>query len=219
MEYLAGETLARRLDRVGGLHWVTACLIGRRIADAIGAAHDKGIIHRDLKPENVFLLSDGDRPGPRDVRVLDFGLAKLRDGDLVGGLATRQGSLLGSPAYMSPEQCEGAPADHRSDVYSLGCMLFEIIAGRPPFQGKRLRQLLEAHRFRTPPALSAFASDVPPWLDEIVATMLAKSPDHRPPSMPAVVAVLDRAEDAEQGAAVTSAPREAGAAAPTQLRT
>jgi serine/threonine-protein kinase len=210
MEYLDGENVGSRLERRGGaLVWPAACLIARHVADAIGAAHAQRIIHRDLKPENVFLLSPGDRPKPGQVKVLDFGLAKLLTGGLVMGAATKAGSLLGSPSYMSPEQCEGESVDDRSDVYSLGCMLFEMIAGRPPFPGRRLRQLLAAHRFHAPPALSALAPDVPAWLDGLVARMLSKAPIDRPQSMAETAAALAPAELADAGdsdAAATPRP-------------
>jgi serine/threonine-protein kinase len=200
MEYLDGENVGGRLDRRGGaLSWPAACLIARHVADAIGAAHAQRIIHRDLKPENVFLLSPGDRPGQGQVKVLDFGLAKLLTGPLVVGASTKAGSLLGSPAYMSPEQCGGEPADHRSDVYSLGCMLFEMTTGRPPFPGRRLRQLLAAHRFHAPPALTALAPAVPAWLDGLVARMLSKAPIDRPQSMAETAAALAPAELVDSG--------------------
>jgi serine/threonine-protein kinase len=200
MEYLDGENVGKRLDRRGGaLAWPAACLIARHVADAIGAAHEQRIIHRDLKPENVFLLSPGDRPRQGEVKVLDFGLAKLLTGALVVGAITKEGSLLGSPGYMSPEQCEGQPADARADVYSLGCMLFEMITGRPPFPGRRLRQLLAAHRFHAPPALSGLAPEVPAWLDGLVARMLSKAPIDRPQTMADTAAALAPAELVESG--------------------
>src|SRR5262245_36312748 len=99
MEYLEGETLGHCLETSGKLHWARACRIACRVTEAIGAAHAKGIIHRDLKPENIFLTSQNDPPGLTDVRVLDFGLAKLLDGSLVGGVPTFKGSLIGSPTY------------------------------------------------------------------------------------------------------------------------
>jgi len=190
MEYLEGETLGKRLERDGALPWATACLVARRIAEAIGAAHAKGIIHRDLKPENVFLTSTSDRPGPSEVKVLDFGLAKLLSGSLVGGVGTRTGSLLGSPAYMSPEQCKGEPADHRSDVYALGCILFEMVAGAPPFPGDSVRRLLVAHKLETPPLLSDWAPQAPAWVSSLVIRMLAKDPGDRPQSMDELAAAL-----------------------------
>src|SRR5881394_2219991 len=124
MEHLEGETLADRLRRAGNLHWSAACLIARRVADALGAVHDKGIVHRDLKPENIFLVGNGRDPAAA-VKVLDFGVAKLLTSDAVARL-TMRGMLLGTPEFMSPEQCAGTDVDHRADVYSLGCILFEM---------------------------------------------------------------------------------------------
>jgi serine/threonine protein kinase len=132
------------------------------------------------------------------VKVLDFGLAKLMGGDLVGGAGTATGTVIGSPCYMSPEQCGGEPADHRCDIYSLGCMLFEMIAGRTPFADKRARELLAAHRFREPPALSTLTPQVPPWLAALVGRMLSKNPGERPQSMAEVTTVLDGAATAER---------------------
>jgi serine/threonine-protein kinase len=192
MEYLEGETLQDRLARCGALPWTSACRIGRLVADAIAAAHEKGIIHRDLKPANVLLLSGTDLPRPAEVKVLDFGLAKLLGVDTVGGPATVAGSLLGTPEYMSPEQCRGATVDHRCDVYSLGCMLFEMIVGLPPFGGDSVRDLLIAHKFKTPPPLAL----APPWLDRMVTGMLHKEPGQRPQAMVEVAAILETVGDA-----------------------
>jgi serine/threonine-protein kinase len=218
MEYLDGETLGGRLDRTGALPWKVACIIARQVADAIGAAHGKGIIHRDLKPENVFLVAARFEPLPGEVKVLDFGLAKLVAGNLVGGLATRTGSLLGSPPYMSPEQCVGGPADQRSDVYSLGCVLFEMIAGHPPFPGRSMRVLIAAHRFGTPPSLSGMVPQAPPALDQLVAWMLSKDPARRPQSMAEVIAALDGADLLGRGETSGGGAPRCIAAVPTQLR-
>ena len=190
MEFLEGETLGKRLDREDSLPWSYACHLVSLVADAIGAAHEKGIIHRDLKPENVFLLAGQRSPPPVELKVLDFGLAKLLGGDSAGGRATAAGSVIGSPTYMSPEQCNGGPVDSRSDVYSLGCMLFEMVAGNPPFGGARVRDLLVAHRFQAPPPLTAFGSSVPTWLGRLVARMLSKDPAGRPQTMREIVGVL-----------------------------
>jgi len=183
MEYLEGETLAKRLERTGALPWPAACRIARRVSDAIGAAHREGVVHRDVKPDNVFLLSHGAWPAAGEVKVLDFGLAKLLAGSFVGLAGTVQGSLVGSPTYMSPEQCRGEPIDHRCDIYSLGCVLFELVAGRPPFIDSRVRDVLEAHTVRQPPALGSLVPDAPAWLVRLVARMLAKDPRQRPRSM------------------------------------
>jgi eukaryotic-like serine/threonine-protein kinase len=199
MEYLDGETLAHRLETVRRLPWATACRVARLVADAIGAVHRQKIIHRDLKPGNVFLLHNAVLPQPAEVKVLDFGVAKLLEGDNAGGPATTAGHVLGTPEYMSPEHCSGARVDHRSDVYSLGCMLFEMIAGAPPFSAASVRDLLTSHKFRTAPALSALA-DTPPWLDRLVAQMLRKDPDQRPQAMVEVAETLAAADDAQPAA-------------------
>src|SRR4030095_2193331 len=161
MEYLAGQTLAARLQGSGALPWPRACRTGRLIADAIAAAHQVRVIHRDLKPANVLLLSDADWPDAAEVKVLDFGVAKLLAGDLAGRPSTASGTILGTPEYMSPEQCSGARVDERSDIYALGCLLVEMIVGLPPFTGDRLRDLLTAHKFREPPPLAAPATAAP----------------------------------------------------------
>ena len=195
MEYLEGESLALRLERTGALPWQAACRVGRLIADAIGAAHEKNIIHRDLKPANVLLLSDASWPQPAEVKVLDFGVAKLLAGDITGGPSTVAGTLIGTPEYMSPEQCTGAAADHRSDIYALGCMLFEMIVGTPPFTGDNIRVVLTAHKFKSPPSLVDAARQAPRWLDHLVGRMLAKEPDRRPQTMAEVARALASADD------------------------
>jgi eukaryotic-like serine/threonine-protein kinase len=222
MELLEGEALSRRLERPPALPWRTACRIARLVAEAIAAAHARGIIHRDLKPENVFLVAPAVAgPARAEVKVLDFGLAKVLTGaNLVGGAATAIGSILGTPAYMSPEQCRGGIADHRSDVYSLGCVLFETITGDPPFAGARLRELLAAHKFGTPPALCRLVPGAPTWLGALVARMLAKDPDQRPQGMGEVAIELRRADEgpaasSEGGVSTASADQ---AAVPTQPR-
>ena len=193
MEYLAGETLAARLRGSGALPWPRACRIGRLIADAIAAAHEVRVIHRDLKPANVLLLSDADWPEAADLKVLDFGVAKLLAGDLAGGPSTAAGTILGTPEYMSPEQCSGARVDERSDTYALGCMLFEMIVGAPPFTSDSLRDLLSAHKFRKPAPLTSPAL-APPWLARLVAKMLAKDPGQRPQTMAEVAGLLADAD-------------------------
>jgi serine/threonine protein kinase len=181
MEHLEGETLAERLRRAEKLHWSAACLIARRVADALGAVHDKGIVHRDLKPENVFLVNNGRDPAAT-VKVLDFGLAKLLTADAVARL-TMRGMLVGTPDYMSPEQCAGAEVDHRADIYALGCILFEMLTGHPPFVASTVRAMVVAHRFRPVPSVGTECSDLPEWLGDLLARMLAKEPNCRPPSM------------------------------------
>jgi serine/threonine protein kinase len=131
MEFLGGETLAGHL-RHGPLPAEQAAAYARCMAEALAAAHDKGIIHRDIKPDNVFV-----KPGPPpSAKLVDFGIAKLA-GEFHAGLKnrTQTGIVMGTPLYMSPEQCRGAgTVDYRTDIYSLGCLLFEMLAGRPPYQ-------------------------------------------------------------------------------------
>jgi serine/threonine protein kinase len=131
MEYLQGEALSDRLKREGRLDPTRAMVIGAQIADALDASHEHGIIHRDLKPENIFLVSRG---GSKDfVKVLDFGLAKLTDTEEKVSHKTRAGTVMGTPYYMAPEQCEGkAEIDPRADIYSLGVLMFEMLTGKVP---------------------------------------------------------------------------------------
>ncbi len=146
--------------------------IGRmfgEVLDAVGAAHDKGVVHRDLKPDNIFIAPSG-RP-----KVLDFGIAKLD----VAGTSTRTGALLGTPFYMSPEQCAGRGVDHRADIYALGVILFECATGQKPFVSESLFELLRMHVEQAPPRARAFRPDLPPGVEQVIDTALAKEPEKR----------------------------------------
>ena len=134
MEHLEGETLGRRASRAR-LRWQSALAIARQIAGALAAAHGKGIVHRDLKPDNIFLVSDPEVPGGERIKLLDFGIAKLAGESSATVNVTETGSVMGTPTYMAPEQCRGVAVDHRADLYSLGCIVFELCTGRPPFVG------------------------------------------------------------------------------------
>jgi len=204
LEHLEGETLAERLRRAGTLHWSAACLIARRVADALAAAHEKEIVHRDLKPENLFLVGNGRDPTAA-VKVLDFGVAKLLAAETVARL-TKRGSLVGTPEYMSPEQCAGAEVDHRADVYALGCILFEMLTGHPPFVTSTVRELVIAHRFRSPPSAAASGCDVPDWLGDLLARMLAKDREQRPRSMREVSRALCRYKEQRSRHVAIAAP-------------
>jgi serine/threonine-protein kinase len=194
MEYLPGESLAARLRRVGQLRVRHAVEIAFQIANVLTAAHDKGIVHRDLKPDNVFLVPDRRQPGREIVKVLDFGIAKLQ-GDLKHSEAhTRTGSLVGTPLYMSPEQCRGIrEIDARTDIYALGAMLFEMLAGRPPFVSQGLGDLMDMHMNRPAPSVRSLARGVPKQLDAVVTRALAKLPEHRFPNGAAFQAALEAA--------------------------
>jgi eukaryotic-like serine/threonine-protein kinase len=182
MEYLRGEDLAHRIAKVGELSLDTPLIVdlARQIAAALASAHGLGIVHRDLKPENIFLVEG---PTPL-VKILDFGVAKLLYGNGDAHDKTRTGSVLGTPMYMAPEQCRGAgTVDQRADIYALGCVLFEMIARRPPFVRGGAGEVLIAHISEVPPRLSSLAPATPVALDELVADMLAKDPAARPQTM------------------------------------
>ena len=159
----------------------------RQLCGALAEAHAAGLVHRDLKPGNVIVATLGGQP---DVaKLLDFGLVQDLSADADDRL-TRTGTVLGTPAYMSPEQAAGESAvDARGDVYSLGAVAFFALTGRPPFQGKTLGQVLAAHRSEPPPSLTDLRPDVPADLAAVVARCLAKDPADRFPS----AAELDRA--------------------------
>lgn len=219
MEYLEGETLAAQLGRCGRLDWRDACGIARQIAQALGAAHRHGIVHRDVKPANVMRLGPDAPPpagaAPRAIKLLDFGIAKLLY-DAKSKARTSPGGLLGTPEYMAPEQCGGKGSiDGRADVYALGCVLFEMVCGRLPFQDEMIGDLLSAHRWRQAPPASAFA-EVPRALDRLIAGMLAKHPQDRPPDMPHVADAL--AEVLAPSAATAIVPRSDARTAATRRR-
>lgn len=186
MERLRGRTLAEERDRCRRIDAVRACRLGVQIASALGAAHQAGIIHRDLKPDNVFLV---DRGGADFVKLLDFSVAKL-PGALIDGRITSSGAVFGTPAYMPPEQAIGDPVSEGSDLYALGALLFELIAGRPPFQAKNVIQLLTLQSTEVAPDLRTFEGDVPPELAELLARMLERKSADRPESAAKVEAIL-----------------------------
>src|SRR5689334_11973766 len=144
MELLEGETLCARITRLGRIAPVDTLRIIRQTATALAAAHDAEIVHRDLKPENVFLVSDPEAQAGERPKILDFGIAKLTSPN--EHARTHTDAVMGTPVYMSPEQCRGAGfVDHRSDIYSLGCVTFHMLTGRPPFDGDASGDLIVAH--------------------------------------------------------------------------
>jgi serine/threonine protein kinase len=189
MEQLQGETLRARLDR-GPIGWSTSLGFVRQIAGALGAAHAKGIVHRDLKPENIFLVPDPEVPGGERIKLLDFGVAKLA-GSSPSQNVTRAGTVIGTPTYMAPEQCRGAEIDGRVDLYSLGCILFELCTGRPPFVHESYGDLLMAHVQEPPPALSSLVSGVPQEIEALIQRMLAKAPDDRVQTADELIRLID----------------------------
>ena len=182
MEYLEGEALSDAVAR-GPMAVAEVEIIGGQMCRALWAAHAKGIVHRDLKPHNVQLVSKPD--GLPHVKILDFGVAKiLASPDGAQSVKTRTGSLMGTPLYMSPEQCKGAVTlDHRTDIYSLGVMLFEMLSGRPPFVAEGVGELFAKHMLEEPPPLTDFAPHVPPHMAAAVMKALSKEPRDRFQSM------------------------------------
>jgi len=171
MEWLEGEGLNHRLAR-GGLTATESVELVRRIAEALGAAHERGVVHRDLKPSNLFLV-EGDL---ERVKVLDFGVARMADAS-----ATRTGVMIGTPGYMAPEQARGERnVGARSDVFALGCLLFECLTGKPPFIGDNVMAILAKVLLEEAPRVGVVRPDLPESLDDLVARALSKQPDHRP---------------------------------------
>ncbi|MBA3458373.1 MAG: serine/threonine protein kinase [Deltaproteobacteria bacterium] len=189
MEMLHGESLSDRLTRAGRLTPNAAIEITRQVASALEAAHTAGIIHRDLKPDNIYLCRDPAMPSGERVKVLDFGIAKLAQ-SATSGVATRTQVVMGTPPYMSPEQCRSAAQiDPRSDIYTLGCILFELVCGRPPFDGEA-GELIAKHQMVPPPTARSIISDLPIPLNDLIGAMLAKPPGDRPQTMGAVQRAL-----------------------------
>lgn len=179
MEYLEGQTLAQRLEK-GALPLDEALKVAGEIADALDKAHGRGVIHRDLKPSNVMLTKDG-------AKLLDFGLVKLKQAAQPTTLSalptnadvTAKGTILGTLQYMSPEQLEGQEADVRSDIFSFGVVLYEMLTGRKTFEGRSQSSIIAAIMHVEPPAVSTLQSMTPPALDRLVKRCLAKEPDNR----------------------------------------
>ena len=181
MELLRGESLFERLQR-GRIPLPEALRILDQMARGLDAAHGEGVTHRDLKPENTFLVH---LPGePPTIKLLDFGLAKLAaDHADVDRRAerTQSGVAIGTPMYMSPEQMRGPDVDHRTDIYALGCVAYELVLGAPPFpHAKATPELYAAHLHESPPLPRSIWPEIPPQLDLALFAMLAKDPAHRP---------------------------------------
>jgi serine/threonine-protein kinase len=175
MEWLRGESLRQRLQR-GPIPLLEAFAIIDTITGALAAAHDNGIVHRDLKPDNVFLVAvKGAQP---QVKLLDFGIAKLTGAE--GMHRTQTGHMLGTPAYVSPEQARAHDVDHRTDIYALGAMLFELCTGHLVFAADNAADMIAKHLLEPPRSAAALNPAVSPALDALIARMLAKDAAARP---------------------------------------
>jgi eukaryotic-like serine/threonine-protein kinase len=196
MELLRGEELSSFLARRGALDASLAVQIAMQMLAALNATHLVGVIHRDLKPDNVFLVPDPSAPGAIHVKILDFGIAKLTGRSLAGqpGRPRTKNLILGTPAYMAPEQCRGATElDARADLYAIGCLLFELLTGRPPFVASGDGEVMAMHIYEPPPRLSNLAPHLPVELDALLAKLLTKDPADRIPSAAYALATLERA--------------------------
>jgi eukaryotic-like serine/threonine-protein kinase len=209
MEWLEGRSLTEALRAAPRFALPRALRVASAIGRALGAAHARGIVHRDLKPDNVFLVErDGE---PDFVKVLDFGIAKLLGERAASQLATRTGELVGTPSYMSPEQCRGLPVDPRTDVYALGVILYEMLTGRLPFQAAGLGDLLLAHMIDPPPPLDA---GVPARVAQAVMRALEKDAARRFARMDELLRELGDGSAPATAAADGDGPALAGGDAP-----
>jgi len=179
MEYLEGKDLGQVLQAEGALPWDRVREIVMQICRALRAAHDKGIVHRDMKPENIFLIRREGRP--EFVKILDFGIAKIMGLDPKGPRLTRAGMIFGTPEYMAPEQAEGKDADHRADVYALGCIIYHLMTGQTPFVADSFMAMLTKQMMEDPIPPSVRRPDltITPEMDALVAKALEKDRDKR----------------------------------------
>ncbi len=191
MEYLDGMPLEDYIEERGRLNPAEAIPILRSVAKALDAAHAKGIAHRDLKPDNV-LLEIGDGGAVIEPKLLDFGIAKLL-GDEVKGHKTKTGAPMGTPHYMSPEQCRGRDVDHRTDIYAFGIMTYKMLTGRVPFDGEDYMEILFAQISEEAAPPSSIVPELSAAVDQAVAWMMKKEPAERPPNLVTAVRSLEEA--------------------------
>jgi len=177
MEFLSGAALTDLLKK--GLHFARALDISWQLCSALGAAHKNGIVHRDVKPDNIYIVPDPATPTGDRVKLLDFGISKLTGED--GAMQkTRTGTVMGTPAYMSPEQCRGSgEVDHRTDIYAVGCIMFEMVCGQPPFVRNGFGELITAHIIEEPPRPSEMNPSVPAMFEAIILRALEKDLETR----------------------------------------
>lgn len=196
MELVEGNSLDQLIRGGTRFDWKATVDTALAVVRALKAAHDQGVIHRDLKPGNLLVTNDG------GVKLADFGIAKLFGGDA----HTAQGNFVGTADYMAPEQASGKPIDHRADLYALGMVMFAMLAGRPPFRGQHLTEVVEKQRKEKPPRVSSLVDGVPAELDKLIDRLLSKKPSDRPASALALGRLLAairtlRVEGTEPGAA------------------
>ncbi|MBA3542330.1 MAG: serine/threonine protein kinase [Deltaproteobacteria bacterium] len=195
MELLRGESLQNFLTRNHKLSASLAAQIAAQMFAALDAVHVRGVVHRDLKPDNVFLVRDRTAPGSIRIKLLDFGIAKLVGEPSTPRIKTKGGVILGTPAYMAPEQCRGGSGeiDARADLYAVGCILFQMLTGRPPFDAEGSGEVMAMHIYEPPPRLHSLQPKLPVELDALLAKLLVKRAEDRIPSAAFALAALERA--------------------------
>ena len=198
MEVLEGESLGGRLARDRRVPWPEAVEIIRGVLHGLRHAHERGVVHRDIKPDNIFLAR---KDGELIIKILDFGIAKLYAGSADDPASTRTGLTVGTPAYLSPEQAVGGAITPASDIYSASIVLFEMLAGRPPFESKDPLAMLGAHVSRPPPRIAEVAPDLefPPLLEDVIRHGLEKSASDRIASAADYLSLLEMIAPAAQG--------------------
>jgi len=203
MEYLDGHTLAGLMEQHGALPFDLVCDVALQTCDGLAAAHAQEIVHRDLKPENITLVKRGEHES--FVKILDFGIAKVSSRETKEKL-TVAGAVFGTPHYMSPEQAAGAAVDQRTDIYSLGVMLYEMVSGELPFNADNFMGILTQHMYKAPVPIRVLAAapDCSPGLEAVILKCLSKSPDARYQSMEELAADIQRV----QAGAIPSAVQE-----------
>ncbi|HWB71740.1 MAG TPA: protein kinase, partial [Egibacteraceae bacterium] len=201
MEFVDGVTLKDVISDVGWLEPGQAAAIGEKVARALAYAHDRGLVHRDVKPANILVAGDG------TVKVADFGIAKAEEGE---GDLTRTGMVLGTAAYVSPEQVLTQPVDGRADQYALACCLYEALTGQQPFRGESALATAALRLERDPPPPRSLRVDIPRELDAVVRQAMARSPDQRFESADTLADALAAFADADaDGPAALSGPTTA----------
>jgi hypothetical protein len=205
MQMLQGESLETRLKRVRKIPPAAVLRVGREIATGLSAAHEHGLIHRDIKPANIWLEAGSDR-----AKILDFGLSRATEGD---SHLTQSGAIIGTPAYLAPEQARGEKVDVRSDLFSLGCVLYRMSTGELPFKGRDTLATLSALAVETPKPVVQLNPEVPPALSALIMRLLAKNPAQRPPSARQVIEAIKLIE-AKLGLASRPAAQFAAARLP-----
>ncbi len=187
MEYLEGVTLKELVRNRGALPLAVGLSFAKQMCRGLEAAHARGVVHRDIKPHNMLIL-----PESGELKIMDFGIARASQVSAQDPSLTTAGTVMGTPDYMSPEQAQGKPADFRSDIYSLGIVLFEALTGQLPFSGDTVTQIVIAHIQQSPPRPRSLNPSLPPVLEETILRCLAKDPEKRWPKVEPLVSVLSR---------------------------